>query len=209
MNPPASPEGRPGWFGKIPSLGDFATRRLPRTFVEPWDRWLSTEMPDARLVLAEAWPAIYEQAPIWCFSLGIGTVDDQAWHGILVPSFDRVGRQYPLTIAVGHPRQASITMTHRWWAALVASGRRALEPACGADGVDEALSVLTERVQSMEPVKSMEPVPATLEEGTSTWWAWSALDPPDAVFRITRGLPRGECFRKLLGAHQAPSGAVD
>jgi type VI secretion system protein ImpM len=195
LNPPASPEGPPGWFGKIPSLGDFATRRLPRTFVEPWDRWLSTELPDARSVLADAWPTIYEQAPISCFSLGIGTVDDQAWHGILVPSFDRVGRQYPLTIALGHPRQAPITMTRRWWAVLVASGRRALEPACGADGVDEALSVLT-----AEPALAAEPVPAILEEGTSMWWAWSAVDPPDPVSTIVRGLPRGECFRKLLGA---------
>ena len=64
LNPPASPEGRPGWFGKIPSLGDFASRRLPPTFVKPWDQWLSAELPEARFVLADAWPAIYEQAPI-------------------------------------------------------------------------------------------------------------------------------------------------
>lgn len=195
MNPPASPEGYPGWFGKIPSLGDFATRRLPRTFVNPWDQWLSAELPEARFVLADAWTAIYEQAPISCFSLGLGTLDDQTWHGILVPSFDRVGRQFPLTIALGRPPHTPATMAQRWWAALVASARRALEPACGADGVDEALSVL-----AGEPLLSMEPAPTILEEDMSMWWAWSAVEPPDTVFRITRGLPRGAGFRELLGA---------
>ena len=32
--------GVPGWFGKLPGLGDFASRRLPDTFVAAWDRWL-------------------------------------------------------------------------------------------------------------------------------------------------------------------------
>jgi len=32
----------PGWYGKLPALGDFASRRLPPVFVEPWDRWLAT-----------------------------------------------------------------------------------------------------------------------------------------------------------------------
>jgi type VI secretion system protein ImpM len=204
MNPPSSLEGCPGWFGKIPSLGDFATRRLPRTFVEPWDQWLSAELPEARLVLADAWPATYSQAPISCFSLGLGTVDDQAWHGILVPSFDRVGRQFPLTIALGRPGHAAGTMARRWWGALVASGRRALEPACGADGVDEALAAAL----TAEPELDNSMGPATLEEGTSTWWAWSALDAADTVSSNTRGLPRGACFRKLLGTHPGPS-AVD
>ena len=31
----------PGWYGKLPALGDFASRRLPPEFVEPWDRWLA------------------------------------------------------------------------------------------------------------------------------------------------------------------------
>ena len=207
MNTPATAEGCPGWFGKIPSLGDFASRRLPPAFVKPWDQWLSAELPEARFVLADAWPAIYEQAPISCFSLGLGTLDDQAWHGILVPSFDRVGRQFPLTIALGRPRSAPATMARRWWAALVASARRALEPACGADGVDQALSVFTaesaanaESASAAEPVPGMEPAPAILEEGMSMWWAWSAVDPPDPGLTIVRGLPRGACFRKLLGA---------
>ena len=125
MNPPASRPDRPGWFGKIPSLGDFATRRLPGSFVEPWDEWLSAELSEARFVLGDTWPAIYEQAPISCFSLGLGTVDDHTWHGILVPSFDRVGRQFPLTIALGRPRYRPIRTSPSRRPALRGSGTSA------------------------------------------------------------------------------------
>jgi type VI secretion system protein ImpM len=195
MNPQASLQGCPGWFGKIPSLGDFATRRLPSTFIEPWDEWLSAELSEARFVLADTWNTVYKQAPISCFSLGPGTVDDHTWHGILVPSLDRVGRQFPLTIALCLSPHTSATIGRRWWTALVASGRRALEPACGAEGVEEALAT----VAAETDLPSVEPAQATFEEGTSTWWAWSE-NPPVAVSSITRGLPRAACFRKLFGA---------
>ena len=31
-----------GFFGKLPSHGDFLSRRLPRSFVDPWDSWLQS-----------------------------------------------------------------------------------------------------------------------------------------------------------------------
>ena len=51
MNPHHSPPERVGWFGKIPALGDFVTRHLPPSFVQPWDEWLSAELSEARLLL--------------------------------------------------------------------------------------------------------------------------------------------------------------
>lgn len=195
MNAPASGPASPGWFGKIPSLGDFATRRLPATFIEPWHQWLSAELSEARLMLGDSWPAIYEAAPISCFSLGPGTVDDCAWHGIVVPSHDRVGRRFPLTIALARRPHESASLSRPWWTALVASGRRALEQVCGADGVEAALEVFA----AAPEVPNREPEPTTLEAGTSTWWAWSE-DSSDAVSCLIHGLPRAACFRKLLGA---------
>lgn len=204
MNPQGSAWECAGWFGKIPSLGDFASRRLPMSFLEPWDEWLSSELSEARLVLGDTWAATYAQAPIWCFSLGAGAVDDHAWHGILVPSFDRVGRQFPLTIALGRPRHADAAVGRQWWAALLATGRRALEPTCGADGVDEALAVFfSDPLESMRPaaadVHRLEPTLGTLGEGTSVWWPGSIEEPAKALPSIFGGLPRGACFRTLLG----------
>ncbi|MGS0758915.1 type VI secretion system-associated protein TagF, partial [Roseateles sp. GG27B] len=38
----------PGWYGKLPSLGDFASRRLNPDFIEDWDVWLATGLGDWR-----------------------------------------------------------------------------------------------------------------------------------------------------------------
>jgi type VI secretion system protein ImpM len=90
----------PGWHGKMPSLGDFATRRLDADFVSAWDEWLSDGL--ARLRREPDWPAAYLASPSWRFLLlpGVlpGKLGEQAWAGVLMPSVDRVGRYYPLTI---------------------------------------------------------------------------------------------------------------
>ena len=195
MNPPIAAQECPGWFGKIPSLGDFATRRLPISFVAPWDEWLSVELSSARVFLADTWTETYGQAPVSCFALGAGVLDDlaHAWLGILVPSVDRVGRQYPLTIAMLRPPDAAATVGRRWWATLAATGRRALDSTGGADAVDEVLATC----RGEADVEGMPPELAHLGEGMSAWW--SGFD--DTCASIVRGLPRAECFRQLLGAH--------
>jgi len=124
-----------GWFGKIPALGDFVTRRLPPTFVDPWDEWLSAELVAAQSELADAWLSTYREAPLWRFALMAGAIDRGRWYGIWLPSFDRVGRQFPLTIAVSSPSSADAV--RRWWVAFVATAQRAAEPSCG--GEDEQL----------------------------------------------------------------------
>jgi type VI secretion system protein ImpM len=213
MNPrPANPpdsaascaaEFGPGWFGKIPSLGDFVTRRLPPSFVEPWDEWLSAELSEARSVLAERWDLTYACAPIACFLLGAKALDEHAWQGILVPSFDRVRREFPLTLALCLRQHDAATLRRQGWAALVAAARRALEPACGADGVDEALAALFghegECARRTEPdAAHLERAAASPGEGRSAWWSWSAQETRDPPARIFDGLPRGACFRELL-----------
>ena len=45
----------PGWYGKLPTLGDFASRRLESDFIEPWDLWLGEAMQVHRQSLGEAW----------------------------------------------------------------------------------------------------------------------------------------------------------
>jgi len=90
-----------GWHGKLPTLGDFATRRLDPDFVEAWDQWL-----DAGLLALRSradWPAAYLASPSWRFLVMPGALPGalgrQAWAGVLMPSVDRVGRYYPLTLA--------------------------------------------------------------------------------------------------------------
>ena len=93
----------PGYFGKIPSLGDFVTRRLPTAFIEPWDQWLQTVIADSRQQFGENWLELYLTSPVWNFVLSRSLCGEHPWMGVLMPSVDRVGRYFPLTIACQLP----------------------------------------------------------------------------------------------------------
>jgi type VI secretion system protein ImpM len=88
-----------GFFGKIPSLGDFVTRDLPREFLDAWDDWLQRSVAESKTALGDAWLNTYLHSPIWRFVLLPGVCGESGWAGILMPSVDKVGRYFPLTFA--------------------------------------------------------------------------------------------------------------
>ncbi|MEZ5581900.1 MAG: type VI secretion system-associated protein TagF [Candidatus Competibacteraceae bacterium] len=106
----ASPEQTaiPGFFGKLPIRGDFISRLLPRSFLDPWDDWLQHAIAQSREQLEERWLDCYLTSPIWRMILSPGACSNQAYTGVLMPSMDRVGRYYPLLIAVPIPPAVSL-----------------------------------------------------------------------------------------------------
>ena len=92
----------PGWYGKLPTLGDFASRRLESDFIEPWDLWLGEGLAAQREQLGDAWLDAYLASPVWRFVLMPGVLQGQtqagALAGVLMPSVDKVGRYFPLTL---------------------------------------------------------------------------------------------------------------
>ncbi|MCR3853352.1 type VI secretion system-associated protein TagF, partial [Pseudomonas aeruginosa] len=44
-----------GFYGKLAGRGDFVSRGLPNTFVEPWDAWLASGMRASQDELGAAW----------------------------------------------------------------------------------------------------------------------------------------------------------
>jgi type VI secretion system protein ImpM len=97
----------PGIYGKLPSHGDFVTRRLPASFVEPWDHWLQEAITSSRSQIGDRWLDIYLTSPLWRFVLASGVSGQSAWAGVLMPSVDRVGRYFPLTLATALPRDVN------------------------------------------------------------------------------------------------------
>ncbi|MBK1717783.1 type VI secretion-associated protein [Thiocystis violacea] len=93
----------PGFHGKLPALGDFVTRRLPGEFIQPWDLWLRESLAASQARLGDGWLDIYLTSPLWRFALAPGLAGQGAWAGVLMPSVDRVGRYYPLTLAAPLP----------------------------------------------------------------------------------------------------------
>jgi type VI secretion system ImpM family protein len=95
--------GSPGFYGKLPSRGDFVNRRLPAEFTSRWDAWLQHGLSRSQSELGAEWLDVYLTSPIWRFALQAGVCGEQAYVGVLVPSVDRVGRYFPLTTAIACP----------------------------------------------------------------------------------------------------------
>ncbi|HEY5808852.1 MAG TPA: type VI secretion system-associated protein TagF [Povalibacter sp.] len=89
---------RIAWFGKLPSHGDFLQRRAPDEFINIWDPWLQECVAQSRAQLGERWLDVYLTSPVWRFFLSGGVTGASSYAGIMLPSVDRVGRYFPLTV---------------------------------------------------------------------------------------------------------------
>jgi type VI secretion system protein ImpM len=181
-----------GWYGKLPALGDFATRRLPREMVDRCDAWLSAGLAASRRELGGEWLDLYLTAPIWRFSWPADLTGDTVWVGVLMPSVDRVGRYFPLLLAAPCP---------------VARPDEAAGAKAGSDALDDWLDRLADTAQdclqpgaslaTLEAALAADPLPATARHPAdparhSLWWTG----------RTSRhrcpGLPEGAAFTALL-----------
>ena len=93
-----NPDNAIGLYGKLPAYGDFLTRNLNATFINPWDEWLQSFISASQDQIGENWLDIYLTSPIWRFVLSPGVIDKYMWCGLLMPSVDRVGRYFPITL---------------------------------------------------------------------------------------------------------------
>lgn len=133
-----------GWFGKLPALGDFAQRRLDTDFVNAWDVWLQGVIPESQRALGTAWLSRYLTAPVWRFVLSRGIAGPQTWAGIILPSVDRVGRYFPLTVCapLGTPRWSDPDMQilDAWMDRLEDAARACLSHDATVDGFESDLA---------------------------------------------------------------------
>jgi len=160
-----------GIFGKLPTHGDFVTRSLPVGFIEPWDLWLQHAISDSRDQLCDDWLEIYLTSPIWRFVLSPSVVNQSAWAGMLMPSVDRVGRYFPLTLAAPlRPNDTVIramTDENDWFNAAEALLLSCLEPEFDMEGFDKRL-VRLGVPSSVSAEDSESPLPATIEKPIAT-----------------------------------------
>ena len=103
LNEPVRQNISVGFYGKLPSRGDFVQRRLSAEFVAGWDDWMQQCVQVSRSALGEQWLDIYLTSPIWRFALSGGVCGPGAYVGSLVPSVDKVGRYFPMTVVAEVP----------------------------------------------------------------------------------------------------------
>jgi type VI secretion system protein ImpM len=142
----SSADTAPGYHGKLVAKGDFVTRRLPRGFLGPWDSWLQDVIGGSRARMGEAWLDAYLTSPIWRFALSAGLCGETAAAGVLMPSVDRVGRYFPLTIvallAAGADLLAMPVAATDWFGKAEELVRSALGDAFDFDGFDAQVAAL-------------------------------------------------------------------
>ncbi|MEJ2426677.1 MAG: type VI secretion system-associated protein TagF [Candidatus Thiodiazotropha sp.] len=136
----------PGLYGKIPTLGDFVTRRLPRGFIGPWETWMQEALAISREQLGDFWLDNYLTSPLWRFTLSPGICGEQGWAGILMPSVDRVGRYYPFTLAARLDPQCNLFLfmeeSEGWFSRM-----EDLALSCLDDGFD--MAALDQQLQAL------------------------------------------------------------
>ena len=201
-----------GAFGKIPGMGDFLRVNLPSGFIQPWDTWLQTSMIDIREQLGEGWNDAYLSAPIWRFTLPAGAAGSKCVTGILMASVDRVGRQYPLTLAMRHDAPNTIVSHYANGAVfdqLETIALDALEDHSTRDSLTAALAgVSVVPTQDARPAtlpyagpipfsKALATQALTQSHGTSPA-LWSTMLQDDYRMLATPGLPEGRNIRALF-----------
>ncbi len=101
-----------GAFGKMPAVGDFFRIAAPPGFVSAWDPWIQGAMLAAQSALGAAWDGHYMSAPIWRFALAPGLAGRHKVLGVLMPSVDRVGRRFPLTLMAALDTPGPVPLDH-------------------------------------------------------------------------------------------------
>ena len=136
--------GNFGAYGKMPALGDFFRLGVEREFVTPWDLWLQSTLLAAQADLGAGFEAAYMSAPIWRFALPPSVAGTQGAVGVLMPSVDRVGRRFPLTLLAQTGYQEQAPLRNLIWQNPVLDAVEAL----ALDALDDAMTreTLAERL---------------------------------------------------------------
>jgi type VI secretion system protein ImpM len=175
-----------GFYGKLPSRGDFVRVGLPRDFTDPWDAWLQSVMAGSRSLMGEAWLPAYLEAPVWRFALPPGMCGTNAALGVMLPSVDRAGRYFPLTFAMLQPRCIDTKAGEAWLDTCEDAGRAALER-----------DVPPQQIADMVVAPPLPDQPTGMED--ATWWSEGSTRVAPSRMTLDR-LPDTPTYAAMLGA---------
>ena len=162
-----------GFYGKIPARGDFVRAGLPGSFIAPWDAWTQLVLVGSRERLGEMWLAAWMEAPAWKFLLPAGVCGPDAAAGVWLPSVDRAGRHFPLTLACVGSAAADPPQAGAWLAVAEPAGLAALEEELAPDALARRLAV-----SDAAPVA----IPAAVRGGG--WWTEGSPFVPPTVLAM-------------------------
>jgi type VI secretion system protein ImpM len=166
-----------GFYGKLPSHGDFLRRRVSDQFVGVWDGWLQECLAASRAELGDRWLDIYLTSPAWRFACADGACGPAPLFGVMVPSVDRVGRYFPLTLVAelagnASPFIGSVTRAEPFFRAAERLLIQTLESEfIELDQFDGELIQLGDRLETIHvaPAVVLESAGAVLQDRGDGW----------------------------------------
>lgn len=177
-----------GFDGKLPSRGDFVSHGLPRSFLTPWRAWLEEALGESQRALGDAWLPAWLVAPIWHFAFAGGVAGPDAVLGLMLPSVDRVGRYFPLTVAAvfsGRSTAPDGAACADWLRDAEAAALDALMN----DGEPDALGAALESI-ALPPGTTGSPAIAS-------WWTAGNANMSEGRMTVA-GLPPAQSFASLI-----------
>ncbi len=144
-----------GWFGKLPSAGDFVSRRMSYTVQQFWDRWCASGMESLKAGNPLTGWEFWRNTPKWAFLIPAQPGIAQAQAGVLAPSCDRVGRNFPLLVCLSLASDKTTLMMPRLAALVLAWADVIAEVQFGQLGInvlDERLEAALARVLALGTV---------------------------------------------------------
>ena len=167
-----------GLYGKLPSHGDFLRRRVSEDFVDGWDAWLQQCMAASREALGNRWLDVYLTSPVWCFACAARACGSLPVFGLMVPSVDRVGRYFPLTLVATLPESVNVISAANETRSFFHAAERLVVETLATEDVDfeafdarvvalrdELATVALPRRLILEPTAA-----ALVDEGAPTGW---------------------------------------
>jgi type VI secretion system protein ImpM len=163
-----------GFFGKLPSHGDFIERRVSAAFRDLWDDWMQRCMVESQRELGGRWLDCYLTSPMWRFFLCDGVAGAASYAGVLLPSVDRVGRYFPLTVVVELPVEIPALEFARvavsWFGDVEGLCADALQnPDFDLATFDAALAASADKLSGVDRLATLRAFPAS-----SAQWHWPA-----------------------------------
>lgn len=201
-----SSSGVPGWYGKLSTLGDFASRRLPPAAVQVLDHWLSEVVAGSRQQLGDDWLQQYLASPLQRFVLGPGLLDAAWWFGVMMPSCDKVGRYFPLIVL--QPRAAPpsdrVAFDHLelWWQGVGEAALETLSDDVDVERFDRALVELPPWPAVRETPGWTSAAMATMAATTATTVTTATIADVGAAgeFRLPEDCAPGDMAQGLAAA---------
>jgi len=199
----ATETDRIGFFGKVPTHGDFVSTGLGRTFQSELDNWIQSGLQASEQAHGSEWHRRFRATPPWRFVIERSVWGQATMVGVLLPSTDRVGRSFPLVIAAklgsfnANPRLLCFDET--WFTAAEALAETSLTRDFDIGGFTAGLRRL--RLPHAKVAPKGDIAETSSDNRISIWWTVD-METRQATGFKTMGAPQPNHFLKLLNGKQ-------